>query len=359
MDIRQAKGVFTKQLIRVFTDARQPEGFIRSMFRVTESASKTVSIEVMRDSSKVAVDILRGTNGNRNSVTKMTEREIQPPMYDEFADMTSLEAYETFYGASNTQPNAGTAAAFLKQAGGKLGLLRNKIERAYELQGAQALFDGIVQLSSGDNIDYLRKPASLLDLGGAGYWLPANATVDPRKTFQTACDFLKEEGKMQGGVVNAIMGADAYAALLQMPLFKEAQDIRRVDLGSIHGPQRQSVGGVLHGEISAGSYTIRLWTYPEFYENAAGAKVYYVPTNKMALVPEVTQFDLAYAATPTVMEAKSGSALSGRVVQTKGAYQTYDYIDRRKRTHDAGVMSAGVAILTAVDQVATVQVLAN
>ena len=41
--------------------------FLRSFFPVKTTASKYVSIEVQRGTEYAAVDVLRGTDGNRNT----------------------------------------------------------------------------------------------------------------------------------------------------------------------------------------------------------------------------------------------------------------------------------------------------
>jgi len=359
MTVQQAKQLYTQALVAVYTDQTAPLSFLRSFFKDSTSDTKLVSVEVQRGTEKVAIDVVRGTNGNRNSISRSTERIIEPPMYDEFLDATSLDAYDNYFGAGASTPTASTAARFLNSAGSKLALIRNKIERAYELQASQALFDGIVQLKNGDNIDYKRKAGSLVDLGAGSYWSAANAaTADPLADFKNAGDFLRNVGKMRGGVLNVVLGGDAYAAMLQMDKFKETSDLRRIDLVDITGPVQNSVGGVLHGEVSAGNYKVRLWTYPEVYTDANGDQQDYVPQNKFLALPEMTNFNLAYAATPVVMDLPTNSAFNSAVRQKKGKYNMYDYVDKRKATHNMGLRSAGIAILTAVDQVYTAQVLA-
>lgn len=359
MNTQQAKQLYTKKLIRVYTDQVRPLSLLRSFFRVTETDARQVSVEVQRGTEKVAVDVLRGTNGNRNQISRSTERIVEPPLYDEFLDATSLDTYDEFFGTSQGTPAAKTAAQFISSAASKLALIRNKIDRAYELQCSQALVDGIVQLKNGDNIDYKRKAASLVDLGAGSYWSTANAsTADPFADMKNAANFLRNTGKARGGTFNVIMGGNAYDAFLAMEKVRAEGDIRRFDLINIKGPERNAVGGELHGVFSAGAYNFRIWTYPEVYQDTGGTQVDYIPQNKVIVLPEMTNFDLGFGATPQVMDLPTGSAFNSAVRQKKGAFTMYDYVDRRKATHTMGVRSAGIAILTAVDQVYTVQVLA-
>lgn len=341
---KDARGVLTKALIDVYKERTVPMSFLRSFFQTVESTTKNISIEVQRGTERIAVDVERGTEGNRNSFAKSSEKIFTPPYYVEYFDATELDLYDKLFGTGDI--DSGQFAQFIDGLAEKLRMLQDKIERSYELQCAQVLSTGIVTLNAGTNIDFKRKAASLVALSGD--W--TSGAVDPIAHILAGAKFIREVGKSQGANVNVILGESVLSAFLNNTLVKSRADIRNFFLDNIAAPQRNSVGGTLHGEVSAGAYKARIWTYSEVYEDASGTVTPYINAKQMIVLPENPRFKLAFAAVPQLLT--EGQAVS------KGAYRISDYKDQRKTTHDFEIKSAGVAVPTAVDQIYTRTVIA-
>lgn len=341
-----ARALFTKMLIDVYKERTTPTSFLRSFFKVKESTTKEISIEVQRGTEMIAVDVERGTEGNRNKFSKSTEKIFVPPYFREYFDATELDLYDRLFGS--TEIGMGIFTAFMDSVADKMRMLQDKIERAYELQCAQVLETGIVTLINGDNIDFKRKTASMVNKGAGNYW--ATGTVDPYADLEAGCTFMRQKGKAMGGTFNAIMGSLAYAALLNNTIFKAANNLFNLRLDSVTKPQRESVGGTLHGQIVCGSYLVNLWTYPEYYDTATVQNNSYINPKKVIMLPEDPRFALAFAAVPQL--------LTDGAAPKKGAFVFGDYIDERNAKHIFDVKSAGVAIPVGVDQIYTVQVVA-
>lgn len=340
-----ARALFTKMLIDVYKERTTPTAFLRSFFTVKEEVTKELSIEVQRGTEKIAVDVERGTEGNRNKFSRSTEKIFIPPYYREYFDATELSLYDRLFGS--TEIDDGIFTAFLEQVADKLRLLQDKIERAYEVQCSQVFETGIVTLNAGINIDFKRKAASLVNNSGSPW---TTGTNSPYTHLEAGATFLRQTGKASGGVINAIMGSEALTAFLGNTIVKERADVRNFFLDLVRAPQKNSVGGALVGEVSAGSYQFRLWTYPEFYDNAAGTSTPYINAKKVILLPEAPRFVLGFAAVPQLATVNGGVK--------KGAYIVGDYIDERMHKHVFDIRSAGVAIPVAVDQIYTMQVVA-
>lgn len=340
-----AKGLFTKDIVELYKERTTPMTFLRSFFKVKESPTKLLSIEVQRGTEKVAVDVARGTDGNRNTFSKSSEKIFEPPYYREFTDITELSLYDRLYGQEEISSRM--YAALLEQVADSVQSLQEKIERAYELQCAQVFDTGIVQLNAGINIDFKRKAGSLVDKGNGNYWL--TNTINPYTDLEAGCNFLRQVGKAQGGIVNAILGSTALSHFLGNDIVKNRADVRNFALDNVSTPQRTSVGASLHGEVTAGAYTVRLWSYPEFYDNANGVSTPYIDPKKVILLPESPKFTLGFAAVPQLLTQNNGQVKTG-------AYVIEEYIDERKKAHIFDVTSAGVAIPTAVDQIYTLKV---
>jgi len=341
-----ARPLFTKELVARFSDRVKPKAFLRSFFKETESASKSISIEVERDAQSVAVDVVRGTEGNRNTWDKSTEKIFVPPYYNEYFDATQLDCYEDLFVSGSIAPvNFGK---FLEAAISKMEGLFDKVDRAYELQASQVLLSGIVTLKNGINIDFKRKAASLVAYNAAHDF--SITTVDPNTKLLEGCTFLKEVGKSEGAVINAIFGSAALSAYLSNPKVQSRALAVQYGLDAIVPAQRNALGQSFHGEISVGSYRVRIWSYPETYKHpVTGTTTSYMDSKKVVMVPEMTANVLSYAAVPQLVEAGVGVK--------KGKFLTYEFRDERTTSHIMGVKSAGVAIPVGVDQIYTVQVL--
>lgn len=340
-----AQALYTKALIAAYRERISPMGFLRSFFKTVETSTFELSLEIERGFEKVAADVLRGTEGNRNNFSRSTEKIFVPPYYREFFDSTQLSLYDRMFASDSV--DSVTFSAFVAQVADKMKMITDKIERRYELQCAQVLETGIVTLVNGVNIDFKRKAASLVSETGIPW---TTGTNSPYTSLALGAKFIREKGKSQGGVLNAILGETALNAFFTNTIVKERSDIKDFNLDQLNTPQRNAVGGTLHGIISAGSYQIRLWTYPEVYD-ASGVSTPYINPKKVIMLPDGFDAKLAFAAVPQLIDAENP-------VPVKGAYVFGDYKDKRNFTHDYDVRSAGLAIPVKVDQMYTFQPIA-
>src|SRR5258706_6321908 len=341
-----ARALFTKMLMDVYREMIEPTAFLRSFFPVKESSTKEISIEVMRSKEKIAVDVARGTDGNRNQWTLSTEKIFIPPYFREFFDATQLQLYDRLFGS--TEISNGNFSQFVQSVAEKTRELQNKIERSYEKQCADVLTTGIVSLNQGININFKRKAESLVDLGVGNYW--DSAGVDPATSLSAACKFLRQVGKCTGGVFNAIVGDDVLALLVNNAKVQERGKIYNYALDLLNAPQRNSVGATFHRELTADTYRVRIYAYSQFFDNAANEQTPYLDPKKVIVLPENPRFMLSFAAVPQL--------LTEGQPPVKGAFVFSDYINLKAKTHEFHVESAGVAVPTAVDQIYTFKAIA-
>lgn len=344
----QAVGLFTQALIATYRERVRPSAFLRSFFRNEEKLTKYLSIEVLRGTEKIAVDVLRGSEGNRNRFTRSVQKIIEPPYYREYFDITELDLYDRLFGA--TSIDGVVFAELVKETVAKMELLVDKIERAYELQCAQVLQTGIVTVADGTNIDFKRKAGSLIN-NSANPWTGTADANNPYTQIKTAITWLRTNGKAQGGTFNMIMGGAASTALFNNAAVLAKGPLSNINFDQLRAPQRESVGGTTLGVLTAGDYKVNLWSYPEYYDDAAGNSTPYIDPKKVIILPENPNFILGFAAVPQLIDEQNP-------MPKKGAYVFGDYRDQRKSTHVYDVKSAGVAIPVAVDQIVTMQVVA-
>lgn len=348
------RGLFTKTLIDVYQERTRPTAFLRSFFPAETSPTKEISIEVERQGEFVAVDVFRGTEGNRNTWNKSTEKIFVPPMYREYFDATQLDLYDRVLG-SQGNAQAPLFAALLNKVSDRLSSLQDKIERAYEIQCSQVLETGIVTLKNSDQIDFKRKAASIVDLGaagGGGYF--ATGTTKVFDAFAKGAAFLRTVGKSSDTVFNAICGETALADLISNTIFLNRQNLFHMALDLVAVPQRNSEGAAYHGTITAGAYKVQLWSYPQSYDTLVAGVLTanaYINPKKIYMIPANPRFKLAHAAVPQLV-GEPGQ------LPIQGAYVLGEFMDVRRAVHDFDIQSAAIALPVAVDQIYTMQAVA-
>jgi uncharacterized protein YrrD len=341
--VQDAQSIYTKGLVASYAEKPVVKKWLSSFFKPNFTMTKEVSIEVQRGSERVAVDVFRFSDGNRNTFDKSTEKVMVPPLYDEYLTVNEHRLYEEAINGI-ASGNLTFFQRMTAEQAEQLVALRNKIERAIELQCAQIFETGVVTLASGDDIDFKRKAASIVAYNAANAF--NIDTVDPRKVMSTGCKFIREKGKYQSGTFNAILGESAMTALLANPFTKPTE----FNINDVMAPQNMPVGATSHGWVSAGSYIVYLWTYPEFYENASGVSTSYINDKKMILLPTTVQYDLAFAAVPQLIQ-KDGS------IPQKAEYLIRETMDEDKGQHKIKIMAAPIAIPTKIDTLYTIQVI--
>lgn len=357
LPLQQARGIFYKTYLQAFREMIPVPSFLRSFLTKTTTASKTIGIEVERGTERIAVDVLRGTNGNRNKFSLSTEKEYLPPMYNENFDATMLDRYDRVFGEDITSTPPAILGYLGKDVAERLSTLRKKIERAYEKQAAQMFETGIITLNNGDNIDFKRQATSLVDLGSDGYWTNTDADVETQ--LIAAANFIRQQGKNGTPEFNLVMPGVAWTSLKKTDFFKDNANYQKVQLLDINMPQATAFGAAYHGRIVAGAYIFNVWTYDEVYESATdGTITRYLTATKAFVVPVAgTRFNLSFAGIPAIIKDKTRAEFSEFIASIGADYYTNDYIDPAGKSHIFEIMSAGVAIPVTVDMIYTMQII--
>jgi hypothetical protein len=271
----------------------------------------------------------------------------KPAQFHEYLTANEYQLYDQVIG-SLAQGDSTFFAEMVREHAEQLFILQMKIERAVELMCAQALETGVVTMLDGNDISYGRKAGSLLGYSSANDF--SVNTVNPYEIFDLGCKFIRQTGKSQGGVFTAIMGTDAMSAFLNNTIVRERNDIRNINLDMLRTPQREASGFTLHGEITVGSNTVRLITYPEYYDNDAGVSTAYVNPKVFIMIPEKTNFVLAYGVVPQIINDNG-------TIQQKGKYLIQDFKDFKAGKHTIHIKSAPLPVTVSIDTIYTATVL--
>jgi len=346
--IQEAQGQFTKAVTAVYKERITPTGAIRSLFTEKVVPTLLVSTATQRTKERVASPVIRGTDGNRNEFSKSSEKLREPLYFREWFDMTKLQLYNALFSGVGVI-SAEIFAALVEETVDNMMICRETIERAIEKMAADVITTGKVFNEDGSvYIDYKRKAESFTNAGAGNYW--ANSGVDPFKQIADDCNFLRTVGKSGDAVFNYFLGDKALADLLANDVFQKRQNLFNMALDAVQGPVRNSEGAAFHGIVTAGSYKVQLWSYPQSYDtlNADGtikASVPYLDAKKAVLVPLNPKFQTVYGAVPQLLEPGQQPAV--------GKFIYGDYIERRSKSRVLDVESAPLCVPIAIDQAVT------
>ena len=358
LPVQQARGIFTKAYLAAYKERIPVSSFLMSFFQILTFATKTVAIEVQRGTERIAVDVLRGVDGNRNIFSKSTEKEFQPPFYNENFDATSLDRYDISPFGGNFNGDAATIGYLASDVADKTLALKDKIDRAKENQCAQIFETGIVTLNSGDNIDFKRKADSKVDLAAdGGYW--GIVATDIEAQLIKGAEFVRQKGKNGTPEFNLVMSGLAYSALKKSNYFSKHANYEQVQLIDIRMPQTSTFGAGYMGRITAGAYIYHIWTYDEVYEYAnTGVITRYWPIDYAFMVPvQGTRFNLVHAGVPAILRDTRNAEFSQFIGQVKAEYYLNNYVDEKAKAHVFEIFSAPLAVPVTVDQIYTMKVL--
>ena len=355
---QDALSVFTHAVRTKYSDFLPAPSFFTSMAKETTTAAKSVGVEVRRMLENVATDVVRGSNGVLNDVSRSTVKQYTPPFFNEYFDLTQIDGYDRMFGESGMIEER-AMADIAAQGASLVATNVAKINRAIEIQHVQVLETGIVTMKNGDNIDYRRQASSLVNVGNPDatkFWDAANAAILP--DLGAGCSFIRQEGKHAGGVYIGIFGSAAFNAMKNDEKLLAVWDNRRISTADIGMPVlREATGATFHGTVAVDDYRLEIWTYPQYFTNDQGANIRYWPENKVVIVPPVSNIVTKYAGLP-IINKPNQTFTQGFISMAATTMDMYDYVDVRALSHNFHQRSAPLAVPVAIDQMYTMQVLA-
>ncbi len=352
--LHEARGIFTTAYLQKFKEMIPVPSFLRSFFNTETSAAKQLSIDVQRGTEFIASDVLRGTGGNRNMFSRSSERMYVPPFFSEYFDATALDRYDVLFG-QNPSLVPKTIGYLAKDVAEKLVILRNKMDRAKELQCSQVFETGIVTMDNGDNIDYKRKAGSKVDPGAGNYW--DTVATDVEAQLVASAEFIRNTGKNGVPILNLVISGKAWVALKKTNYFTNNANYQQVRLIDINMPQKSSFGAGYHGQITAGAYIFNVWTYDEVYQaKSTGTITRYIPLDQAIILPTAgAVFTLAHAGVPAILVDKGKAEYSKYIVSQASEYWVNNYIDPQRKAHIFEMSTAPLAIPVTVDMIYTLK----
>lgn len=177
------------------------------------------------------------------------------------------------------------------------------------------------------------------------------------------------------------MGASAFRQFLLNPfVLARAQKLWN-ELTQLTMPAPRGDGSVFMGQVSAGVYRINIYTYPHFYtasteyqaainiitlagtvaQNAtANTSVPYINDTNIIMTPPKMNSIMGYSLVPKLpMQMMDVNGSMGEIGDIEGGkFFAYDFQDIKLTAWEMNLKSAGLAILSDVDEVFTAKVMA-
>src|ERR1035437_10179806 len=150
----QARGLFTQSLTTVYKQIPPVKNFLKKFFPYKTSNSRYIYWAVRREGEPIAIDVLRGTEGNRNTFSIETDKIVDPPYFNENFDITQTDLYYRAWNSALVDDSI--MSEWMAWVAEHMKSVTNKIERAYEKQRSDVLLTGIVTLTDGTVIDFKR-----------------------------------------------------------------------------------------------------------------------------------------------------------------------------------------------------------
>ena len=353
--ISEASPLYTAALKAKFWEPGdiRVNNFGRSFFPNELCAERYPIVEVMRGNEKIAVDVIRGTQGNRNQTSLFDQKAWDTFYYKEWFDATTLQCYYRAFGSDSFNISAG--AELVNGIAAEQKKNKDKIERAIELMCFNIFETGkITSLRDGSVVDFKRQAASMVNnnTNGAGLW--TDALHDPFVDLKLGGDFLRQKGKANGYYINCIFGTTAWQAFRNNDVVKDRLKEFNNKRDLIMPAQMESTGAVYQGQIDCDSYMLMCWTYNEFYDDPTytgtgqANMLSYKNPNTVVMIPQNPMFRTFYGATPQLINPGANT-----LSLVKGEYILSDYLDAKNKNHQFFVESAPLPIPITVDRIYT------
>lgn len=297
-------GNTTVRMISAYYQEAEPTSFFAGMFRARPEnfhSSEEVEIDIVRSEEDVSIVVQDLSTGYRmNSEDLYTNKGFKPPIHKEAVAVNSHDLIKRMPGENPFQ-DVNFRANLTTRVFGVVRKVERKIRRAMELQASQVMQTGTVTLTDANGnalfeLDYKPKSSHFPTVGVS--W--ATATLAQKLAdIKSLCDVVRGDGLMKPDRIT--LGDVAWENLLQTEGFLERFDARRANLGEINAMRNLGEGGIYHGVIEVGNYSLEVWTYDGRYKDpATGTSTKFMAPGKFIVQASGGRLDATFGAIPNI-----------------------------------------------------------
>ncbi len=341
-----------KHMIAAYIEENaQPPGFLTSMFQTPARnyfQSESVEVDIQRSSNDISVPIPDITvKGRLNEVTRFTNKEFVPPIFEE---IFPVKAWEQMYRTIGMNPFESeeymTSATRSMLSNMRRG--EDMIRRSIEVQASQVFQSGTVTLtdSSGATvytIDFAPKSTHFVNAGTT--WASSTTKL---ADIEALAQVIRIDGKTNANML--IFGSRAWNRFMADTTVQNFLDVRRFELGSISQPMQRG-GGSYHGTLTVGDFTFELWTYGGWYTHPqTGVATPYIDQDSV-IMRGPGRLDLVYGAVPRLVrpDPRVAPLALGRVSGEGSDMFTHAWLSEDEKTVFGSVSARPLVIPTAID----------
>jgi hypothetical protein len=288
-----------KTMIDGFTLYQKPTCFLTSFARETVTDFDKIELDKRSVKNVYAVDVER--DGARMlNFNKFETMEYTPPYYNQYDMLTPAQFDKRQFGKT-VYEKVGNLNNFLNE---RQGWLSDTIVNAIEKMVSDALFNNQITLSDGSIITFNRKNTHYINRQNEKWSDSGSTTGNPISQLNDMCQLLVDDAKVSGaGAFQLICARNTVNALLTNEKFiNNTKFDAGIKLTDIKMPTWNVNGATFHGQFSAGSFRINLWSYNAKFEVPSGYGYAnegtlqpFIPNGTALLLPEDVRFDLIYA----------------------------------------------------------------
>lgn len=314
--------LFRETWIQVFKQMRRPRTFLSDMFTVPNGGfykGKKVNIDIQRFGEDIAIPVTACKGPNLNDLDEFTTKQFAPPAYGEAVPLDVCDLLTRMAGVDPySAERVSYEAQMMAYMSNGFRLIFDKIVRGIELQAAQILQTGKLELTDEENdtvftLDFQAKTEHFPTTSVS--WSDT-ANADPIGDLEALAEVIRANGHVNPNML--IMGSVAYNNALKNQQFKDCLDNRRISVGEIN-PRFENSGATRKGFIWIGDYEFQIWTYPETYKNpdpnAAEKTLNYLAKDKVVMLSDDTRLDKTFAEVPCPLgpDPRVANLLPGRL----------------------------------------------
>ena len=312
-------GSVTRRMIAAYLETAMAPTWLASFFsspRRNFHNSAEVELDIERDNERVAVVVEDLSSGYRwNANDPYTNRAIVPPIYREGFTLNSHDLLKRNPGQDPFQ-NPSFRANVIDRVYRGMTKLERKVRRALELQAAQILQTGQLDLKDEDGVtrytvNYGPKATHFANAGTA--W--SNNASTPLANIAAMAEVIRNDGLITPNVL--IMGESAFVNFVKHEDVQAHYNNRRIEQGRISSMRENDMGAQFRGMVEYGVYRFELWTYNGKYRNEFKAGVsttdFYIDTDHVVVMNPASRLDATFGGVPNIGRELGATSVMSRI----------------------------------------------
>ena len=346
-----------KSMEVVFDKKQKPSMFLANLFKPRKLKGIKVELQSRTIKSLYSVDVQLGTGGRYVDMSKYQKTDYVVPEYNDLSDITEVDMLEAQLGETEYEGKIAKAADLITD---RQEIISDMQRRSENKQAADALFNGKVVLSNGDEITFNKKATHNINMTSKKI---GSANSDIVNDIADACQLCNTDGKISASTYNFIATDNIIRALLADDVFRANTNVQAgINRTNVGMPEELTPGATFHGQFACGAFNINLWSYDETYTIPTGfgfanegTEVTYIPSTSALLIPMNPNFVRYYGALNSV-DASTSTNVAGAKLNLQQAEQlpyAYDVVDNGSAVTKAGVKSRPLCVPADVDTFVT------